>query len=144
MSDDGWVMSTALKEVVERMARDYLRGLLSGQGRLPVQAPPQRAHDRHGDIYAVTAVASGTCTVRMLNADDTTNAATDLTGLGYDAANLPAVGDRGVIVRLSDGSLYFHPGGWDYKAVAGYDEDVTQFLIHDMTGVLHWITSGEC
>jgi len=65
----------------------------------------------YGRLYEVTAVGSGACTVQRPKAGGGLDADSQLAGVLYKSDGVPSVGDRGEVLRLAEGSLYFHPGG---------------------------------
>ena len=75
--------------------------------------PGPRQPDSYGRIYEVTAVdkQAKTCTLRRPYADGSLDENSQLSDVFYDLDNAPSVGDRGEVLRLAEGSLYFHPGG---------------------------------
>jgi len=101
----------------------------------------------YGWLWEVTEVTGSTCTIRRVNSNDTLDAASELTWVLYRTDSALAAGTRGQLSREPSGdpsgTIYFHPGGWDYTLVSGYDDTKTQYLRH-VNGVLNWIDSGEC
>ncbi len=69
--------------------------------------------DTFSRLYEVTAVdtEAGTCTVRRPLADGELDEASGIADVLYETDRAPAVGDRGEVVRLAEGEVYFHPGG---------------------------------
>lgn len=100
------------------MLRDLLDLLRAWRaGRLGPRPERSRGGDSgprqsaYGRLYEVTAVGGGTCTVQRPKAGGGLDADSELTDVAYDADSAPAVGDRGEVLRLAEGNLYFHPGG---------------------------------
>jgi hypothetical protein len=107
-----------ITRLTPRMVRDVLdllqafrRGELSARptglrrGEMPL------VQSAFGRLYMVVSVEGGGCSVAMPDEDGDPASGTELAGVLYDPDAVPAEGDLGQVLRLSNGSLYFHPGG---------------------------------
>jgi hypothetical protein len=63
-------------------------------------------------IWEVVSVETGSCTIRLVHdGDGVLVAASETSGVLFNSAVAPSAGARGMLARLSDGSLYIHTGG---------------------------------
>jgi hypothetical protein len=123
---------TMLRDVLA-MLREWRGGRLGSSGRstgihrkLPV--PVQSAYAR---LYQVTAVqtGAGTCTVQRPKDSGSLDTDSELAGVKYRTGMVPAVGDRGEVLRQGDTGFSFHPGGHPQmvKAKAAMSADNTLY-----------------
>ena len=109
---ESYVLSAEYKALLDRLMREWKAGRLR-LGGAPGRPTRRPAADRHADLYEVTGLdePAGACAVRMPDPEGGLSEATELTGVLYETGKMPAVGDRGQVLRLAGGRLVFHPGG---------------------------------
>lgn len=137
-------MAFDLTDRDKRDLHDILRAWREGRLVPPAlgrRAPAPVPVSQFGPLWEVTTVNLTDCIVQRVDASGNPVAGSALAGVLFDGT--VTVGDRGLLSRRTDGSLHLFVGGFPYTAFAGYDAGATQFLLH-VSGVLTWITAGEC
>lgn len=135
---ESYVLSAEYKALLDRLMREWKAGRLR-LGGAPGRPTRRPAADRHADLYKVVELdePAGACAVRMPDPEGGLSEATELTGVLYEAGKMPAVGERGQVLRLAGGSLVFHPGGGGAVLLARADADMvadeTEYAVRLLT-----------